>query len=72
MDFLYDDKIRNEIDAEHNKEEKMRKKMDVIKKLLDIKMEKQFQDFLTNLHNDCFILGNSVRDILVDIKDLSK
>ena len=60
MDFLYDDKIRNEIDAEHNKEEKMRKKMDVIKKLLDITTEKQFQEFLTNLHNDCFILGNSV------------
>ena len=63
MDFLYDDKIRNEIDAEKNCEEKMRKKMDVIKKLLDMSSEKQFQDFLSNLHNDCLILGNKVEKL---------
>ena len=60
MDFLYDDKIRNEIDAEDHIEGKMRKKMDVIKKLLDITSENHFQDFLKNLHNDCFILGDNV------------
>ena len=60
MDFLYDDKIRNEIEREKNNEEKIKKKMDVIKKLFDISSEKKFQDFLTNLHNDCFIFGEKV------------
>lgn len=60
MDFLYDDKIRNEIEAEANDEEKMRKRLDVIKKLLDLGTEKQFKEFLANLHNDCFILGDTV------------
>jgi hypothetical protein len=60
MDFLYDDKIRSEINDGKNNEDMMRKKMDVIKKLFDISTEKQFQEFLTNLHNDCFILGDKV------------
>lgn len=60
MDFLYDDKIRNEIDAEANEEDKVRKKLDVVKKLLDLRSERQFQEFLGSLHNDCFILGDMV------------
>ena len=65
LDFLYDDKIRNEIEGEKDEDEKLRKKLDVIKKLLNLKSDKDFQEFINEVHNRCFLFEQSVSALFI-------
>lgn len=60
LDFLYDDKIRNEIENENDSSIKLNKKLDIVKKLFDLNSETDFNSFLSELHSNCLIFDNDV------------
>ena len=60
LDFLYDDKIRNEIELENDLNLKLNKKFDIIRKLFDLHYEKDFHNFFCELHSNCYIFNSTV------------
>ena len=71
-DFLFDDKIKDEIYKNNNEEEKMILKLNVLRKVFSLKGTKHVNDFLIKLHLMCFNFENNNYNPELLIKSLSK
>ena len=71
-DFLFDDKIKDEIYKNNNEEEKMILKLNVLRKVFTLKGSKYVNDFLIKLHMMCFDFEDNMYNPELLIKSLSK
>lgn len=54
IDFLFDDKVKDEIQQAPSAEEQMLLKLNVIRKVLNFRNAKDVNDFLIKIHLNCF------------------